>query len=579
VLPSLDLASFIRVTQVWDRNHFLYGTPGVGMAVPYSFPIPAGSELANALIANGIDGLITDLDLPLVAPSDTQKQIASLRKYIDETDTAHYTATAADNPFYVPVEGYGLRVHTADVLNAATVDNLKFTLYGACGSATVTIDADFQKRYGRDDTNYVTIYSKNLGPLTGLRLESDGSNTWKPGRIDIASVRWGIPYDNTHYIDFGGAGVDKNFGQFLGIPSGWGYACDTTPPSASPTLTPAANAFGWNKTDVQVNWNWTDNAGGSGIAPAHCLTSSISSGEGILTLPGEFEVSGVKFAIPSVCADGDGNVGTATLVVKVDKTLPTVNCGVPDGQWHASDISITCTAGDALSGLANSTDNQFALTTSVPDKTETGNASTNSRTVLDKAGNGATGGPIAGNKIDKKPPVISIVQPAATQYVHSAILTLNYTVTDGGSGVKTVTATIDGNGTVGGNGLGSGQTINLLTALALGQHTLTINTVDNVGNSSSSSVQFTIVVSSQSMIEDINQFTASGAVQPTNGESLLLVLNLAKDAYGRGRCQEGIAHLDHFIKLVQARTSDSITGVAAAILIADAQYLTQHCPA
>jgi len=563
VLPSIDMASWLRVNQYWDRNHFLYGTPGFGMAVPYSFPIPANSDLANTMIGNGIDGLITDLDLPAVAPASTQKQISDLKAIIDG-DPNHYVATAADNPFYVPVEGYGLKVHTADILNAGTVEDLTFTLYGTCGSAAATINANFQNRYGRNDTNYVTIYAKNLGPLTGIRLQSDGSNTWKPGTIVISSARWGIPPDSLS-IDFGGAGVDSDFGQFKSIPAGWGYQCDTVAPSASPTYTPSASSFGWYNADVQVNWNWADNNGGSGIAPARCTSSSNTSGEG-------------SVFVQSSCSDADGNVGSIAKLLQVDKTPPTVNCGGSDGQWHASDVSVVCAASDALSGLASSNDIVFSLTTSVPANTETANASTNSRIVLDKANNSGTAGPIGGNKIDKKPPVISIVQPAATQYTHSSTLTLNYSAVDGGSGVKTVTATIDGNSIVGGSPVANGLAINLLTALSLGQHTLTVNSVDNVGNTSSASIQFTIIVSSQSIVDDVTQFTASGAVQPTNGESLVQVLSLAKDAYSGGRCPEGIAHLNHFIQLVQARTPGSITPTAAAIMIADAQYLMLHCP-
>src|SRR5262249_31856055 len=33
---------------------------------------------------------------------------------------------------------------------------------------------------------------------------------------------------------------------------------DSTPPTASPTQSPAANAAGWNNSDVTVTWNWAD---------------------------------------------------------------------------------------------------------------------------------------------------------------------------------------------------------------------------------------------------------------------------------------------------------------------------------
>ncbi len=56
---------------------------------------------------------------------------------------------------------------------------------------------------------------------------------------------------------------------------------DRTPPTASPTQSPAANTAGWNNGDVTVSWNWSD---AGGIDTANCTTSSTSSGEGTINL-------------------------------------------------------------------------------------------------------------------------------------------------------------------------------------------------------------------------------------------------------------------------------------------------------
>jgi len=74
--------------------------------------------------------------------------------------------------------------------------------------------------------------------------------------------------------------------------------------------------------------------------------------------------------------------------------------------------------------------------------------------------------------LDNTAPVITIVQPTATEYTHSAVLTLDYAATDGaGSGVASLTALLDGSSTLAGHGLGDGQAIKLLFELALGDHT------------------------------------------------------------------------------------------------------------
>src|SRR5207249_1054466 len=71
--------------------------------------------------------------------------------------------------------------------------------------------------------------------------------------------------------------------------------------------------------------------------------------------------------------DKAGNVESdRSLTAKIDKTMPRIssNCspGTLDGQWHAGDVSFACTASDPDpgSGLANPTDANFTLATSVP---------------------------------------------------------------------------------------------------------------------------------------------------------------------------------------------------------------------
>jgi HYR domain len=91
-----------------------------------------------------------------------------------------------------------------------------------------------------------------------------------------------------------------------------------------------------------------------------------------------------------------------------DTAPPTVTCGAADGLWHGANVSISCTAYDRGSGLANPADAAFSLNTTVPDYTEDANASTESRQICDVAGNCASAGPIGGNKIDRERPTLSL---------------------------------------------------------------------------------------------------------------------------------------------------------------------------
>jgi hypothetical protein len=180
---------------------------------------------------------------------------------------------------------------------------------------------------------------------------------------------------------------------------------------------------------------------------------------------------------------------------------------------------------------------------------------------------------------DTTPPAIAISQPASTTYVHSATLTLDYTVTDICTGVKSFTPTMDGSSTLAGHGLQSAQMINLLTELILGPHKFSISAVDNAGNADASSVTFTIIVTPDSIKDDVTQFLAAGKIK-NNGEanSVLKKLDAAAKARAGGDCNSAANIYGAFINELNAQSGKGVDATAAAIMIADAQYLIAHCP-
>jgi hypothetical protein len=181
--------------------------------------------------------------------------------------------------------------------------------------------------------------------------------------------------------------------------------------------------------------------------------------------------------------------------------------------------------------------------------------------------------------LDSTPPNISISQPVATSYVHSATLTLAYAVADAASGVASVAVTLDGAPTLAGQPLASGLQINLLTQLALGPHVFAISSSDQVTNAASQSVTFTIIVTPLSIEDDIVQLAAGGAfANPRYSSSLLSTLRSAASAVSSGKCKTAANDYSSFIQSVQAQSGKGITTTAAQILINDANYLIAHCP-
>lgn len=184
----------------------------------------------------------------------------------------------------------------------------------------------------------------------------------------------------------------------------------------------------WHALDVSIPCTASD--GGSGLA-----NTDDASFDLLTNVAANTETANASTNTHNVL-DDVGNSTTAGPITgnKVDKKAPAVACGTADGNWHASDVSIGCTATDGGSGLGNSADASFNLVSSVALGTETSNASTDSRNVLDDVGNSTTAGPITGNKIDKKGPVVALTCPALPVLLN-APTSANWTATDGGSGV------------------------------------------------------------------------------------------------------------------------------------------------
>lgn len=160
-----------------------------------------------------------------------------------------------------------------------------------------------------------------------------------------------------------------------------------------------------------------------------------------------------------------------------DAMAPEVQCAVPDGQWHASNVNLTCTAADGQSGLANPADAMFALSTEVPTGTETSNALTDSRQVCDKAGNCVAVGPFGGNKVDRKPPSVTIAAPSGS-YLLGQIVAASYSCLDGGSGLTSCSGPV-----------ANGASIN---TQVVGANAFMVNATDNAGNRSSATASYTV---------------------------------------------------------------------------------------
>jgi hypothetical protein len=247
----------------------------------------------------------------------------------------------------------------------------------------------------------------------------------------------------------------------------------------------------WHAGNVTLHCTYTD--GGSGlVSPQVALQTNVA--DATETSNASASASGAQACdAVSNCASSPADIAGN----RIDRKAPGVSCGSADGNWHPNDVSIGCTAADGGSGLANSADASFHLTTNVPAGTEDANASTNSHAVADAVGNSATAGPVTGNKVDRKAPSISCASPAPVFSLNQAPALVTGTATDGGSGPasQNVSAPADTSSVVG------------------NPKSVTLTTEDNVGNSSSKACGYSVV------------FNFHGLFQPVDNNGVFNIVN------------------------------------------------------
>lgn len=208
------------------------------------------------------------------------------------------------------------------------------------------------------------------------------------------------------------------------------YTLDNIGPVVTAALTPAANAAGWNNSNVTVKWTATD--AGSGVPAAQPFqTDSVSSnGIATVTAPGQ--------------SDALGNAGAGgSVTVRVDKAAPTITAAQTQNADGSTTVTFTCTdsnSGGQGSGIATclADGSTTSSKTVQPGVTVTG-------TATDVAGNTATASSTApAPPKDTTPPTIGhTVTPAPnTAGWNKSDATVTFSCADeaGGSGVASCLA-------------------------------------------------------------------------------------------------------------------------------------------
>jgi len=315
-----------------------------------------------------------------------------------------------------------------------------------------------------DGTNTMTRVPTDGGTSLKIGARGDDANTRLNGLMDEISI------------------FDRALSPFE-IASLAGS--DSTPPVITPLVQGTVGNDGWYTGNVSIDWTVSDEE------------SSVSNQNGCDSVTQTSDTTGTTY---TCTATSVGGTASESVTIKRDAAAPSVGCAPPDGLWHAQDVSISCTSSDAVSGLASSGGGSFDLTSSVAAGIETNNASTGSHAVCDAAGNCAVAGPVAGNKVDKKAPTITIISPVIGPYLLNQAVIVSYNCSDGGSGVQNCSGSA-----------ANGEHLDTSTA---GNHGFTVNATDNVGNTSTPPVVTYTVNYGISVMFDQTRAYKSGSTVP-----------------------------------------------------------------
>lgn len=169
---------------------------------------------------------------------------------------------------------------------------------------------------------------------------------------------------------------------------------------------------------------------------------------------------------------------------------------------------------------------------------------------------------------DTNAPDITISSPLSGRYLHSDVLSFQFTAVDpSGLAAGSPSATLES------IPVSNGQQINLFT-LSVGTHTLTVTAVDTAGNLGSKSVTFEIYATIDSLMAYVDYFRQNGSINDGNFyKALQNTLREASEAQLRGNVKTTRNKLNDFIDKVKAQIGKHIESSAANLLIADTQYV------
>lgn len=281
---------------------------------------------------------------------------------------------------------------------------------------------------------------------------------------------------------------------------------DTISPSVTVTVFPEPNESGWNKTDVTVHFEATDDSGEiASITPD--VTLSEEKANQIVT--GE-------------ATDAAGNVGSVTTrEISIDKTAPItiakVLGTVGENKWYQSNVSVEFANEEDLSGVEKTfytVDDDKAKEGSVLTITENGLHQVKFHS-QDFAGNIEEEKTLT-VKIDRTAPTVEITSPKDKNYKNSEMLPIAYSASDEQSATDKLITEIFYDGQI------TNQNKIDLSLEKLGAHSVYATATDEAGNQSAETkINFMVATDIGSILQNTRHYYSLGLIKNRTTEFLL----------------------------------------------------------
>jgi len=233
--------------------------------------------------------------------------------------------------------------------------------------------------------------SDTYSGLAVAQLSTD-TVTWRASSITFSSEGKYIVWYGAD--DLAGNRTDYS-GQFVNI--------DTTPPNLTPSVSGTMGANGWYVSNVVVDASATDNLSG--------ISSVVISDNGGPAKPVPVTLTSGTHALTITAKDVAGNSRSTTLNLTIDTDGPIITPSITgtegNNNWYVSDVDITATVADSVSGMDGTLEvlvDGGASTTELPIHFTEGEHTVDLR-AYDEAGNEST--KTLTINVDTTPPALS----------------------------------------------------------------------------------------------------------------------------------------------------------------------------